>query len=399
MSKASTITIVLAASMVMTSAALGQSKTGTSKTLSHSIMDANDVTLWVSPQGWMDHASWGAAGQNHLWDAGLWVGRNQNVMAWDQWFSEDWAETDPRSEVTDASGKTLQLFFDDSAAPASERIGLDVEQTVYQWTAPERDDFLIVDYRISNTSGGDLTNLYVGIYLDPDITVESNSDNDFISYDASSKLLYANDTTPLLYPGHFGITILDSPSGQEPLTASSWTIGPDDPESDSDEFALMTSGTIIGTGGTAGDHRGVLTAQPLNLGAAETARVAFGLVMGFSLTDLQNKTSVMRDAYEAIAVATDPVSSDLPQEIHLYQNYPNPFNPTTTISYELPQAADATLTVVDPLGRVVRELASGTQPAGRYEMSFDAAGLPSGVYLYRLKTTDNVETKRMVVVK
>ena len=57
------------------------------------------------------------------------------------------------------------------------------------------------------------------------------------------------------------------------------------------------------------------------------------------------------------------------------------------------------LTVVDLLGRVVRELASGARPAGTYEVSFDATGLPSGVYFYRIEAGDYVETKRMVVVR
>ncbi len=83
----------------------------------------------------------------------------------------------------------------------------------------------------------------------------------------------------------------------------------------------------------------------------------------------------------------------------LYQNYPNPFNLTSTISYDLPRLSDVMLTVYDVLGRQVIELASGTQPAGTYEVSFDATDLLSGVYFYRLQAGDYVETKRMMVMK
>jgi hypothetical protein len=89
----------------------------------------------------------------------------------------------------------------------------------------------------------------------------------------------------------------------------------------------------------------------------------------------------------------------LPLEFALSQNYPNPFNPSTTIRYALPEPAEVELTVYDVLGRTIRELASGTQPAGTYEVTFDATGLPSGVYFYRLQAGDYVETKRMVVAK
>jgi hypothetical protein len=95
-------------------------------------------------------------------------------------------------------------------------------------------------------------------------------------------------------------------------------------------------------------------------------------------------------------VATE---SQVPERFALLQNYPNPFNPTTTISYALPQAADVRLSVYDVLGRQVRELASSMQPAGIHEVIFDATGLPSGIYIYRLQAGDYEETRRMVVVK
>jgi N-acetylneuraminic acid mutarotase len=92
-------------------------------------------------------------------------------------------------------------------------------------------------------------------------------------------------------------------------------------------------------------------------------------------------------------------SAEFPAEFELEQNYPNPFNPTTTISYTLPRFSKATLTVYDMLGRQVSVLTSGTQPGGSYEVMFDAAGLPSGVYLYRLQAGDFAIARRMVVTK
>lgn len=89
----------------------------------------------------------------------------------------------------------------------------------------------------------------------------------------------------------------------------------------------------------------------------------------------------------------------LPSAVALLPNYPNPFNPITTIVYDLPRLVDVTLTVYDVLGRHVRVLISGTQPPGTHEVSFDASGLSSGIYFYRLHAGDFVETKRMVVVR
>ena len=92
----------------------------------------------------------------------------------------------------------------------------------------------------------------------------------------------------------------------------------------------------------------------------------------------------------------DPLA---PRVYALRQNYPNPFNPTTTIAYELPQASHVTVTVYDMLGRQVSVVVDGTLEAGFHEVRFDASGLSSGLYHYRLKAGRFVETRSMVLIK
>jgi hypothetical protein len=89
----------------------------------------------------------------------------------------------------------------------------------------------------------------------------------------------------------------------------------------------------------------------------------------------------------------------VPETFVLEANYPNPFNPQTTIGFALPQAAEVRLMVYDVLGREVARLAEGTMPAGQHEAVFDASGLPTGVYLYRLQADGFVQTRRMLLVK
>ena len=91
----------------------------------------------------------------------------------------------------------------------------------------------------------------------------------------------------------------------------------------------------------------------------------------------------------------------------LSQNYPNPFNPTTTIKYQLPKPGNVTLKVYDILGAEVATLVEAFQNEGRYEISFDAGRLASGVYIYRLNVNDPstssgqgyVSVKKMVLLK
>jgi photosystem II stability/assembly factor-like uncharacterized protein len=88
----------------------------------------------------------------------------------------------------------------------------------------------------------------------------------------------------------------------------------------------------------------------------------------------------------------------------LNQNYPNPFNPTTTITYQIPQAGFVRLKVYDILGREVATLVDEEKPAGGYEVQFNShsgegRNLTSGMYFYQLKAGDYSETKKMILLK
>ena len=75
----------------------------------------------------------------------------------------------------------------------------------------------------------------------------------------------------------------------------------------------------------------------------------------------------------------------LPMDYTLYQNYPNPFNPTTTISYQLKEKGFVKLNVYDITGKLIKVLVNQTQDPGSHETEFNAKGLASGIYFYRLE--------------
>jgi len=92
-------------------------------------------------------------------------------------------------------------------------------------------------------------------------------------------------------------------------------------------------------------------------------------------------------------------STELPKEFTIYQNYPNPFNPSTTIKYSIPKPSNVTLKVYDVLGSEIEALVQKIQTQGSYEVEFDGSELTSGIYFYRLRAGDYVETKKMIVLK
>ena len=107
-----------------------------------------------------------------------------------------------------------------------------------------------------------------------------------------------------------------------------------------------------------------------------------------------------------------PIQTDVENEgenpirFQLEQNYPNPFNPTTTLKYSIPvgdayyaSPTNVTLKIYDVLGREVATLVNKEQQPGSYEVIFDASGLTSGVYYYKLTAGSFVETKKMILIK
>ncbi len=91
--------------------------------------------------------------------------------------------------------------------------------------------------------------------------------------------------------------------------------------------------------------------------------------------------------------------AEIPAAYELAQNYPNPFNPSTEIQFTLPETTSVRLVVYNVMGREVAHLVEGSLGAGTHRVTFDASGLPSGVYLYQITAGSFTRTNRMVLTK
>ena len=106
----------------------------------------------------------------------------------------------------------------------------------------------------------------------------------------------------------------------------------------------------------------------------------------------------------SLITSVDDNNSNLPDGFNLEQNYPNPFNPETQIAYQLASNCFTSLSIYDLLGREIKTLVSKDQPAGNYTVTWNGTDelgnmLPSGVYLYTLKTGIHVASKKMILMK
>jgi M6 family metalloprotease-like protein len=107
-----------------------------------------------------------------------------------------------------------------------------------------------------------------------------------------------------------------------------------------------------------------------------------------------NPISIKTNDQSIINSNTDPIKT-----FYVSQNYPNPFNPSTTIKYSIPTSEFVTLKVYDILGSEVATLVDENKPEGSYDLVFNGASLPSGVYIYQMKVGEFISTKKMILLK
>lgn len=99
------------------------------------------------------------------------------------------------------------------------------------------------------------------------------------------------------------------------------------------------------------------------------------------------------------------IVSDVEREItgeknfQLYQNYPNPFNPATTIEFYLQKPSQVKVVLYDALGKEIKTLIAGFKTSGKHQLTFNAEGLSSGIYYYKIINGNRSETKKLVLLK
>jgi hypothetical protein len=176
-----------------------------------------------------------------------------------------------------------------------------------------------------------------------------------------------------------------------------------------DSFVVTNNGNVgltVKVGSTSQFFSVLPESASIGVSASVTFRVTFrpdtavGTKSGW-LVLIHNGPTSPDSIYIFGDVTTDvnDWKDNLPTEFGLSQNYPNPFNPTTEIRFSVGTYGHTSLRVFDLLGREVAKLMNEEKPAGSYRMTWNASGIPSGVYFYRLEAGGLVETRKLVLVR
>ena len=154
----------------------------------------------------------------------------------------------------------------------------------------------------------------------------------------------------------------------------------------------------------SGDMMFTANTTPFTLLPGDSIEISFALVVAESESELIRNASAAIVKYGLLTDVPDCENDLLPKDFILNQNYPNPFNPRTTISFSLNRAIEVKLSVYNMLGQKVTTLHSGYLNSGVHSYEWDgtnsnAETAASGIYFYRLETTDYAVTKKMLLIK
>ena len=124
-------------------------------------------------------------------------------------------------------------------------------------------------------------------------------------------------------------------------------------------------------------------------------------VVNFTVYSQVDETQFQSGSVNVILSLTDVPGHGgrLPDGFVLNQNYPNPFNPSTIISFSLPSRSEVRMDIIDLLGRTVETLELGEQSAGDHQLEYNASGMASGVYFYRIQTSFGAQSRKMMLLK
>lgn len=265
--------------------------------------------------------------------------------------------------------------------------------TAYMWSG---DDYVITRFTYWNDSTV-AVNAYIGVAVVPQPGGEFGFET--VDYDATSDVAYYYRTGQ---DAHIGLKVLSGPAYS--FHSMDWEVYSPDPDNDYSNdsiraFLTMPEGFDAKyDAGPVGAffhlNAGMYTIQP-----GDSVSVDYALMYATSAEALFALGAQAQQRHDGVFTSVAPVASGLPEGYALRQNYPNPFNPSTIIRYDVPATASVKIVIFDILGREVVTLTDGIQVAGRYNITWNASGVATGVYVYRMEARPADGSKAFTSVK
>jgi len=290
-------------------------------------------------------------------------------------------------------------------------LGIRVVQHSYQWVESLADDFLIVDYLVTNIGNDLLQNVWLATFFDFDVghmtqSGPRRSEDDITFFIDSLQTAIGGDKDTdggLLAAQFFGVRVLQTPNPNISVSYLNFERLGGDPNDNVEKYLKMSGGVRDPDQFNVADWRFLFSFGPLgDLAPGQTLPVTIAMVNGLDLNAIVENSRQALAFFQSSGIGVSVEDKNVAEPsltFHLKQNYPNPFNPATTIRYSLAKPGHVTLKIYDLLGQEAATLVSKKQPAGKYEIQWNPVGLPSGVYISRLRAGEFVGVKKLLLLK
>jgi len=346
-----------------------------------------------------------------LYEASLLIGTSpamvsDNVRTENEESNEHFIKTVRAHEVSNTIDSIVaESEFDDSGNPNRLNIAIKQKMTAYK-SAPD-DTYVIAEYEVFNTTNYALKNVYVGLFTDWDI---GSGSTNVTQYDAPNRLGYIHEKQQTGFYGGIKLLSQNAPPAYYPMSYNiSGNPLSDDSFSQAEKWETLSSGIkalSMGTTTASGvDVFFVSGNGPYEIPANASIKVAFALIGGESLQDLQTSALAAQQKYNRLNV-------EFPEEEVTALNlisYPNPIisndNSLNTIRFTLPEEGLVSLELFNIMGQKLKTLVSNqAYSRGVHYLNYDFSGrnflnVNSGVYFYRLTCNGKSKTTRISVLR
>jgi serine protease len=375
-------------------------------------INVNDIATTISSAGrigYSQNGQVGGLGFNYMgggtlvYEAGLMVGTSGTQVS-DAIRGVSTPDADFQSVVS--AHQVTPTFFSDfdvdgtfNDAFATSVLPIKVHHKAFAWTSVGNRKYVIVQYVISNTGATSLTNLYSGIFADWDIDAATFASNR-ADFDAANKMGYAyysgasgryagvkllTSSAPVV---HYAIDNVAGGAGGADLNTGGY-------DGNEKYLTMSTNRTNAGVSGAGADVIDVVSTGPYTIAAGDSIKVAFALIAGDDLADLQNSAVNAQTMYDGLL--TTNISSN--SEENTISIFPNPTNGVSEILVNTTEAGKVELIVFDLLGKEIKKIASENMLAGTHHFSFNTADLANGIYYYQLNIGSKKYVKKLIVTK
>ncbi|MEJ2050552.1 MAG: FlgD immunoglobulin-like domain containing protein, partial [Calditrichota bacterium] len=364
--------------------------------------------------GWIDFQGTGGVGfvfnsYDYLFEGGLMIGTGQNTLS-DCIRGDDGQTQD--NDFKPAANEFLSLISPGSLTTeestvllvdslATTPLGIRILQKSYDDTSTGKNGFVIFSYEISNPTVSTLSNLYVGLFFDWDI---DDPGINYTRYDGSRKMGYAMNAAS--GSNKLVATRLLTSNGAVSYCSIDNEAELYDGFTNAEKWSILSGGLQTQSLDNK-DVSTLLSQGPFSIAPGGKQTVAFAVVGGNSLAELEANADAAQNLWNNFAVAIEPVTDNIPDKFNLEQNYPNPFNPSTNIPFTLAKSAEVSLKIFNIIGQEVRTLVNGQRQAGQYTMQWDGKddfgrSVASGIYFYKLSVSGGenlTRTRKMILMK